>query len=353
MFTGFYSARGPECVGFNSLTVREALETLEQGLPLPPGVAQSVAHSFVHGSFDPEQAARFLLAVNEADLSVRTDLLVSLAEAFRAEAVRLDDVPEGLVDTCGTGGGLPTWNISTAAALIVAGAGFPVAKHGNRAVTSKVGSADVLEALGIKLDADPRRCWDKAGIAFLFAPSYHPAFRHVGPVRRSLPVRTIFNYLGPLLNPARVSRQVIGVVDHAAMMANAVERLGAVRVAVVRGLDGYDEFAPIGKTEVFEVSQSFAASRDLSPSDLGLPEAAPEALAPAEDARGNAEKIIKALSDVDSPEAVCVLPTAAVALWAAGATLSLPAGAELAKEAIRSGKALAALHAWREASQLP
>lgn len=299
-------------------------------------------HALMHGSASDVEVASFLTALQAkgaAGLELATFALV-----MQDHVIRLDhDLPD-VLDTCGTGGGAPSFNLSTGAAIVAAAAGARVAKHGNRAVTSRCGSADVLEALGITITA-PLDVWrgtlEQFGIAFLFAPNHHPAMRFVGPVRKALGIRTVFNQLGPLANPARAKRQVIGVYDDTLLrpMAEAAHLLGIEKAWVARGEDGLDEVSPCGKTKVAEVSPDGVKMLVVSPADFGLSPISPDALTPGDTPEANAKILTEAISDAESPRAAALLPSAAAALYVAGIADSLPEAAERAREAVRSGAA--------------
>lgn len=331
--------------------MRQWTEKLLDQQYLTESEAESVAEVFAEGAFDPVEATAFLVA--QQALGYSGEELAGFARVFRARMTPIASVPEDAVDTCGTGGGLATWNLSTATALVLAGAGVPVAKHGNRAVTSRCGSADVLEALGVRLDTAPEACWEKAGIAFLFAPSFHPAFRHVGPLRRQIGVRTLFNLLGPLLNPAKVRRQVIGVFRAELIdpMAAALVRLGVDRAIVAHGEEGLDEVSPVGATRVAEIGTDINVTRRIGPHQFGLDPLEASVLEPGITAEENAAKVLRAITEADSPEAKAVLPSAAAGLWVAGRSLTLAGAVEVAKHAIESGAAKGVLERWVEVSQ--
>jgi anthranilate phosphoribosyltransferase len=259
------------------------------------------------------------------------------------------DAPDALVDTCGTGGGtVGTLNVSTAAAFVVAGAGVPVAKHGNRSYTSRCGSADVLEALGVDITLSPDRATGvlrDAGLVFLFAPTYHPAMRHLGPTRRELGVATIMNLLGPLVNPAGVRRQVIGVADCARgpLMAGALRELEAVHALVVHAAFGMDEISPQGSTTVWEVRAGGVNEWQLDPGSVGLAVDDISDLAGGEPA-DNALRIRRLLEGEGTPATrAAVLLNAAAALYVAGLGLSYEAAVEAATRALHDGKGAAAL----------
>jgi anthranilate phosphoribosyltransferase len=249
------------------------------------------------------------------------------------------------VDTCGTGGGIPSLNISTAAAFIVAGAGVQVAKHGNRAVTSKVGSADVLEALGLPIPVpNARLLLDEIGVSFFFAPAFHPGLARIGPVRRELGFRTVFNLLGPMLNPASAKRQVIGAWSPgvARSIAGALALLDAEEVRVVHGLVGLDEVSPVGETLVLRVRDGEVAESIVSPETFGLRRVEVSALTPGADAREGAERLRLAISDPKSEAFAAVAPSAALTLVVATGCDPVSAGRRVI-EVVESGAALAKL----------
>ncbi len=280
--------------------------------------------------------------------------IVGAARAMRQRVVPIPHQVPGLVDTCGTGGdGQGSFNISTAAALVAAAAGAPIAKHGNRSVSSRSGSADVLAALGVRLDLSPTalgQALERLGIAFLFAPQLHPAMRAVAAVRRELGVRTIFNLLGPLTNPAGARRQVIGVYarELVPVVAAVLRELGTEHALVVHGSDGLDEITTTGPTWVAEVRDGTVQTLELVPEQLGIPRVAPAALGggtPAE----NAVRLRQVLAEAAGPLADVVALNAGAALYVGGQAENVAAGFALAQEALRSGAAerkLAALCAF-------
>jgi anthranilate phosphoribosyltransferase len=288
------------------------------------------------------------------------DEITGAARALRDAMVPLEtDEPETLVDTCGTGGGaVGTLNISTAAAFVVAGAGVPVAKHGNRSYTSRCGSADLLEALGVEIMLTPARAavvLRETGIVFLFAPAYHPAMRHVSPTRKELGVPTIMNLLGPLANPAGVRRQVIGVSDRARapLVAEALRRLGALHALVVHAAIGMDEISPSGPTFVWEVLDGRVREWTLEPATAGLAVEDLSDLAGGEPAE-NATRIERILSGAEkegSAARAAVLLNAAAALYVAGRRLTFDEAARCADETVRKGRASAALERLRSNSK--
>jgi anthranilate phosphoribosyltransferase len=277
-----------------------------------------------------------------------THELASFARVLRAKAAILNHRHDDLVDTCGTGGGTLSFNISTAAAIIACAAGARIAKHGNRAVTSACGSADVLENLGVKIGGDPEQlshALESSRIVFLYAQAHHPAMRFVGKARKDLGVRTVFNQLGPLLNPAGANRQLIGVYDPGLMrsMGEALRLLGCERALIVHGKDGLDEISPVTQTEFVKVWEGRVSAGTLDLSEFGLKPIDASALIPGATIEENASILLEAISDVASPRAAAVLPSAAAAIWIAGLEDSLPASVDRARAAIRGGLATAKL----------
>lgn len=310
-----------------------------------------------------EQAAQFMelmLSENVADAVKGASLallrtrpatgreLALFAVFLRQRAAQVEVDSDRLLDTCGTGGGAPSFNISTSASVIAAAAGVPTAKHGNRAVTSTCGSADVLEACGVKVLSDTAsslQMLDAIGIAFLFAPAHHPAMKNVGKVRKELGVRTIFNQLGPLANPLGAKRQVMGVYspDLTDPMADALRRLGAVHAAVVHSADGLDEVSPCAPTQVSWVKDGEVHPGQIDPPSFGLPYVSASAVLPGPTLEDNAAALRESLTDADGDRCRAVLPSAAAALYVAGAADSLAQAAELARETVKSGRAAAKL----------
>lgn len=325
-----------------------AMDRLLAGEDIGRHGAAAALEEIMAGRADEVQTAGFLVALRaKGETSAE---LAGLAETIRLHAMRVDVPVEGLVDTCGTGGGRPSFNISTAAAFVAAGAGARVAKHGNRAVTSRSGSADVLEALGARVDLDAAgvaRCIERSGVGFMFAPSHHPAFRHVVPVRRSLGVRTAFNILGPLSNPAGARRQVIGVFDPASVerVAGALAELGTDHAIVVRGRDGLDELSTGAVSDVAEVVGGTVRTGEIDPADFGFPVPTDDEVAgggPEE----NAQLIRRILGgEMGAPRDLVVL-NAAAALWVGGVATSLAAALPLAERSIDQGAARERLEAF-------
>lgn len=298
---------------------------------------------FVSGECGEAEMAAVLVALR---MKGETALeLATAAAVLRERMVCLETNCDGVLDTCGTGGdGAGTFNISTATALVVAGAGVPVVKHGNRAISSRSGSADVLEALGVRLDGGPERarlCLERAGLAFCLAPHFHPALRHVGNVRRRLGVRTLFNCLGPLVNPARAPYQLLGVgrPEWLDRMAHALARLGDTRRALlVCGHDGLDEVTLAAPTSVREVCGDRVRAWEWTPQDFGLPPCSLENLH-VSGAADSARMIGSVLEGRPGPAADVVVANAAAALVAAGRATTLPEAVDLARQAIASGRA--------------
>lgn len=284
--------------------------------------------------------------------------LAAFAEEVREHATAVKGAPKNLVDTCGTGGGAPSFNISTAAAIIASAAGACIAKHGNRSVTSKCGSADVLEAHGVRIGLEPEKLLhmlESIGIAFMFAPAHHPALKYVGKVRRELGFRTIFNMLGPLANPAGAKRQLIGVYDQTLLqpMAEALAALGVEKAYVVHGSDGLDEVSPVTQTSVAKVDHGEVNTESFSPVDFGMDPLGPDAVRAGETVEENAALLLEAISDENSVRFLAVLPSAAVAISLAGLGETFEMCAELARSAVRSGAAKTKLQQLAEASQAP
>ena len=333
--------------------IKEAIAGLVEGRDLPMEEAAQVMREIMGGEATPAQMAAFLVALRAKGETV--DEIAGLARIMREKAARVS-VTGPVVDTCGTGGDAQgTFNISTTAAFVVAGAGVKVAKHGNRAMSSHCGSADVLEALGVKIDLGPEgvaRCLTEAGVGFMFAQVFHPAMKFVGPVRREIGIRTVFNILGPLTNPAGAQSQVIGVASpvFGPKLAQALQRLGARHVFVVHGAGGLDEISPSGETQVWETKDGQSREFRISPSDFGL---AKSALA---DIKGgtvqeNAQMVRDVLSGKPGPRRDVVVMNAAAALFVSGHARNLAEGARQAEEAIDGGQAARKLEALVRVSQ--
>ena len=324
------------------MTFPELLEGVVNGVDLTREQAKEAMRVLMSGGLDDAQTGGLLVALRMKGVSAAE--LAGFAEVMRENATAVAHRFPNLVDTCGTGGGPPTFNLSTGAAIVAAAAGAKVAKHGNRAVTSACGSADVLEALGVRLGGEPEQLLsslDHIGIVFLFAPNHHPAMKHVGPARKALGVRTVFNQLGPLANPAGATRQLVGVYGPNLVrpMAEALVLLGAEHAFVVHGEGGMDEVSPCGSTLFAEVVGGEVKEGVLTPQSFGLDALPNEALLPGTDAEANARILKEAFTDHESFRAQALLPNAAVALFLAGVATDLRDGAERSREAIRSGAA--------------
>jgi len=329
------------------VTLREALERVRAGKTLGAARARAVMDAVMSGEADSEAVKGLLLALNARGHDAEE--IAGFAEGMRASMKAVPWGRDASVDTCGTGGdGLHTVNISTTAAFIAAGAGAFCAKHGNRSVSSKCGSADVLEALGVPVDLSPEdalRALEETGFAFFFAPLYHPAMKHVAAVRRSLGVRTVFNLLGPLANPTGVRRQVIGVYDLSLLdvYARTVERLGARRALIVRGEDGMDELSLSGRTFVRIVEEGNPIrAEEVIPEDFGFARSPVEALRGG-DAEANALALRRTLEGEAGAALDAALFNAGAAIFAAGLGTDIAEGVALARESVRGGKALAVL----------
>jgi anthranilate phosphoribosyltransferase len=324
------------------VNVQEALALLLDGHDLSREQARSVMDEVMAGDATPAQIGGLLVALRLKGETV--DEIAGCAEAMRAHVLAVRPSRDDLVDTAGTGGdGASTINISTAAALVAAAAGAGVAKHGNRAVSSASGSADVLEALGFRLELPPariERSIDELGFGFLFAPTHHPAMRHAAPVRRELAARTVFNVLGPLTNPAGARAQVVGVYapNLVRTIAEVLAQLGARRAFVVHGAGGIDELSPAGPNLVCEVRDGGVHEREIDPVELGVPRCSPEELrggSPQE----NAAAIRAIFAGQNGGRRSAVLLNAAGAIAAAGHARDLAEGLGLAREAVDSGAA--------------
>ena len=328
--------------------ISDAIKRLVDGRSLAREEMHEVFGHVMDGRTTDVQKSALLIALRMKGETSEEITGAALAMRERVTPLALEDLRETLVDTCGTGGdGRGTFNISTIAALVAAGAGANVAKHGNRAVSSSCGSADLLAALGVNLDLDAPRMsavLRRAGIAFLFAPKLHPAMSAVAAVRRELGVRTIFNVLGPLTNPAFAKRQVLGVYAErlVEVVANVLNALGAHHALVVHSKDGLDEISVSAPTRVCEVRDGQVRMYEITPEELGLGRHAIESLAGG-DARANAEIAREILGGATGPRHDVVVANAAAALYVAGLAPSIRDGVALAKESIASGGASAKL----------
>ncbi|HET7457922.1 MAG TPA: anthranilate phosphoribosyltransferase [Gemmatimonadaceae bacterium] len=335
--------------------LRAAVRRLAFGESLTADEAGAAFDVVMDGGASASQVAALLMGLRVKGETPSE--VAGAARAMRRAMVHLDaDRPADLVDTCGTGGGaLQTFNISTAAALVAAGAGVRVAKHGNRSFTSQCGSADVLEALGVRIDVPVEtmaRALRDAGIVFMFAPLMHPAMRHVGPIRRELAVPTVMNIVGPLANPAGAGRQVVGVAERARvpLIAGALAELGVVHSLVVHGEPGLDEISPLGPTQVVEIRDGVAREWYVAPSDYGFGDVDAAGLAGGDPAH-NARIVLALLTGDDAPLAAraAVVLNAAAAIYVAGRAASFHEGVALAAASLDDGSAMGALTRLRSA----
>jgi anthranilate phosphoribosyltransferase len=323
----------------------KAIDRLASREDLPADEMAAVLAEIMEGRASETETAAVLIALRTKGETV--DELVGLAATMRRLAAPVKTARDDLIDTAGTGGGRQTFNVSTTAALIAAGAGCAVAKHGNRSATGLCGSADVLEALGVRIDLPPdavARCIEEVGFGFMFAPAHHGAMRHVIPVRKALAVRTIFNFLGPLTNPAGATRQVIGVSDPAYLetIAGALARLGARRALVVASADGLDELSTSGATHVVEVDGGGLRTYDLTPEDVGLERSVYEDVAGGPP-QVNAATTRRILAGGRGPARDLAALNAGAAIYAAGRVEGIESGVRAAEAALDSGAAAAAL----------
>jgi len=326
--------------------IREAIQLLVDHKDLAPEIAQQTMREIMGGEATPSQVGAFLASLRMKGETVEE--ITALASVMRENAVRINPHVNGrIVDTCGTGGDrIKTFNVSTTAALVACGAGIPIAKHGNRSVTSKCGSADVLEAVGVSLNIPPvavQQSIEEVGIGFMFAPTFHPAMKNAVVPRREIGIRTVFNILGPLTNPANTSAQVLGVYDKNLVepMARVLQKLGIQEAMVVHGLDGIDEISTVGKTKVAWFKDGNITSNEITPQDLNLKQARPDEIS-GFDINQSARLMINILNgkhNKTSSRVEMVLANAAAAILVGGKADNLASGVELARESISSGHA--------------
>ncbi len=345
-FIALAEVRGEPTAPQEAMTLPAAIERALQREHLSAEEAEQVMGRIMAGEATPAQIGAYLAALRAKGETVEE--IIGFARAMRRQATPVRPSRQPLVDTCGTGGdGAHTFNVSTAAGLVAAGAGVAVAKHGNRSVSSRCGSADVLQALGVRLDLTPEqiaRCIDDVGFGFLFAPALHPAMKHaIGP-RREMGVRTVFNILGPLTNPAGASVQIMGTYDRAWVepLARVLQGLGSETAYVVHNSAGLDEFSTTGVNYVAALRQGRVHLETVDATLYGLPRAEVEALRGGDSAE-NARLVREVLEGVRSPRRDAVLLNAGMALWAAGLAADAREGIERAAEAVDSGRALAVL----------
>lgn len=334
--------------------LQSAISKLAHHQPLSADDAADAFGVIMRGEGTAIQIAAML-----AGLRVRgetSEIVAGVVRALREVMVRLHSAnPDELVDTCGTGGGaVATFNISTAAALLAAGAGVRIAKHGNRSFTSRCGSADVLEALGVAIDAPVttmEKSLESAGIVFMYAPLMHPAMRHVGPIRRELGIPTVMNVVGPLANPAGAARQVVGVADayRVPILAGALAELGSIHAMVVHGEPGLDEISPLGPTHVVEIKDGVSSEWTIQPSDFGMAATSASDLAGGDPA-DNARIVREVLGGGGTPAGrAAVILNAAAAIYVSGRVEDYAEGVRAAGAALEQGKGLAALERLRAA----
>jgi anthranilate phosphoribosyltransferase len=322
--------------------MKSALATLLEGKPLTRTEAQEVMGTIMDGEATPAQIGALLSLLRVKGETAEE--VAGFAEGMRNRVQRVPTLQEGLLDTCGTGGdGQHTFNISTTAALVAASGGVRVAKHGNRAMSSKSGSADVLEALGVHIDLGREQaaeCLREAGLCFMFAQVYHPSMRHAAAPRKELGFRTVFNLLGPLTNPAGADRQLLGVYDRSKteLMAHVLRKLGTARALVVGSHDGLDEISLSSPTRVTELKDGMLRTYDITPDDLGLRPCEIADIAGG-DAAENAEKVRYVLSGEKGPYRDIVLANAGACFYVSGLSGTLQEGVKRAADAIDSGAA--------------
>jgi anthranilate phosphoribosyltransferase len=320
---------------------KSLISKVATGAELTVQESASAFDRMMSGEATPSQMGALLMGLRVRGETV--DEITGAVTTMRAKMLKVD-APEGAIDVVGTGGDASgSYNISTCAAFIVAGAGVPVAKHGNRALSSRSGAADVLAALGVRIDLGPEaiaRCIAQAGIGFMFAPLHHPAMKHVGPTRVELGTRTIFNLLGPLSNPASVKRQMVGVFSRhwVEPLAKVLGRLGSERAIVVHGSDGLDEITTAGPTSIASLENGTVRTFEISPEDVGLPKADPTRLLGG-DAEANAGALLSVLKGEKSPYRDVAMFNAAAALMVAGRAKDFAGGMALARTSIDSGEA--------------
>lgn len=336
--------------------IRDAIRKVVEGADLTQDEAVSAMTEIMDGEATPAQVACFVTALRMKGETV--DEIAGFVRVMREKSVKVRPMAADLLDTCGTGGDkLNTFNISTTATFVIVGAGVTVAKHGNRAASSSCGSADVLEALGVSLNLDAEcvaACIDKAALGFMFAPAMHPAMKHaVGP-RKEIGIRTVFNLLGPMTNPAGAKSQVIGVFSPAVTetMANVLRALGTKRAMVFHGMAGLDELSTLGETKISELRDGEVRTYTLLPSDVGLDVARPEDLAAGDGGVvDNVQALLSVLDGEKGARRDIVLLNAAAALLTAEKAVDLREGLEMAAKSVDSGAAMSALEQFRAITQ--
>ncbi|MBU4376908.1 MAG: anthranilate phosphoribosyltransferase [Candidatus Omnitrophica bacterium] len=333
--------------------IKEATEKILKKHDLSPSEMENVFEEIMNGDAAKEDVKRFLVSLAAKPES--PEEIASAAAVMRRKAVKVAVSPEKLIDTCGTGGArVNDVNVSTISAIVLAGCGLRVAKHGNRSFTGKCGSADLLEALGVNIDQKPERVAElieKIGIGFMFAPNFHPAMKNVMEARRELKARTIFNILGPLSNPAGVKMQIIGVYkpELTEIMAEALNRLGSEKAYIVHGLEGLDEISIKGETKISELKHGKITTYRLMPGDFGIEEGSLREIAGGLPAH-NADIALAVLNGQKNAVRNTVLLNAAAALKMAGEVSDFQNGVKAARESIDSGRALRKLNALKDMS---
>jgi anthranilate phosphoribosyltransferase len=332
--------------------IKEAVQFLVDRKELPFEVAQQSMREIMAGEATPSQIGAFLTGLRMKGETVQE--ITAFAMVMRENAIRINPKVDGrTVDTCGTGGDrLKTFNVSTTSALVAAGSGVNVAKHGNRSVTSKCGSADVLEAVGVNLNAPPstvQRAIEQLGIGFMFAPAFHPAMKNAVVPRREIGIRTVFNILGPLTNPANANAQVLGVYDPRLVepLAKVLQKLGTEEALVVHGLDGLDEISTVGKTKLAWVKDGELVNKEITPQDLHLRQAKYAEISgfDVDQSARLMVNILKGNEEENSGRLQMVLANAAAAILVGGKADDLASGVEEARRSIRSGHAYEKLNA--------
>jgi anthranilate phosphoribosyltransferase len=324
--------------------IADLIKKAVDGIDLTSEEANAAMSEIMSGEATPIQISAFLVAMRMKGETVEE--VTEFARVMREHVRKVHPSRRPLVDTCGTGGdAINTFNVSTTAAFVAAGAGIAIAKHGNRSVTSKCGSADVLEALDVRIDLTPEeaaRCIDEVGVGFMFAPSYHPAMKHAMPVRRELGIRTAFNMLGPLTNPADARAQVLGVYapELTEVHAGVLRNLDSERAYVVHGVGGLDEMSTLGPSRITELRDGDLSTYELTPEEVGLPRAASSSDLEGGTADENAKLLVSILEGTEGPERDIVVLNASAAIAAGGLCDDLEEGVRLAGEAIDVGAAL-------------
>ncbi len=324
--------------------MKQAIEHVTDSKDLDPGLARGAMNELMNGESSKTNIGALLAGLRSKGESAEE--IAAFAKVMREKSIKINpEVSEELIDMCGTGGSsVKTFNISTISAFVVAGAGFPVAKHGNRSNSSQSGSADLLEALGVNLDTSPEqveRTIEEIGIGFLYAPNLHPAMKHAAKPRSELGIRTVFNILGPLTNPASASRQLLGVYDPDLVekFPSVLEKLGVNRALVVHGLSGIDEISTVGETYVGEIDQGEISHYRIHPNDFGLSETEPSDITdlPPEDSARLALGILR--GEIEGPAREIVLMNAGAGIYVAGGGNSIREGIDLARRSIDTGEA--------------